>query len=257
MTVTFAPRRHTAAKPVLSQGALANAKRLLSLIWGDRLVRQVLFVMLGVTLAVILVFVLSGLWDDRLAVAEILHRNFHLSRDHSIAENFNHGIAFVTAFLLLASALTVRSRAFWFLTVLYGFVWLDDSARYHERFAKKLGHALDLRARYGLEAQDYGELLAWAIAGAVLAVVFLWAWSGRRRGDSGVLLLVFPCFALLIFCGVVVDMIHKWVPGSLYALFDVVEDGGEMIAVTLSAALAFGLLRQVEAYYAGFDAVSG
>ncbi len=209
------------------------------------------------TLAVILVFVLSGIWEDRLAVAEIVHRNLHLSLDHSIAENFNHGIAFVTAFLLLASALKMRSRAFWFLTVLYGFVWLDDSSRYHERFAKKLGHALDLRAHYGLEAQDYGELLAWSLAAAVLAVVFLWAWTGRRRGDSGVFLLVFPCFALLIFCGVIVDMIHKWVPGDLYALFDVIEDGGEMVAVTLSAALAFGLLRHVEAYYAGFTASPG
>lgn len=236
---------------------LADAERLLSLIWGDRLARQVLVVMLGMTLAIILVFVLSGIWDDRLALAEIVHRNFHLSRDLSLAENFNHGLGFVTAFLLLASALTVRSRAFWFLTMLYGFVWLDDSARYHERFAKKLGHALDLPARFGLEPQDFGELLAWSIAAAVLAVVFLWSWAGRRRGDSGVLLLISPCFALLVFCGVVIDMMHKWVPGSLNTLFQVIEDGGEMIAVTLSAALALGILRHVEAYYAGFEAPSG
>jgi len=50
---------------------------------------------------------------------------------------------------------------------------------------------------------------------------------------------------------------HKWVPGSLNTLFQVIEDGGEMIAVTLSAALALGILRHVEAYYAGFEAPSG
>ncbi|GAA6201642.1 hypothetical protein NBRC116599_28680 [Aquicoccus sp. SU-CL01552] len=250
-------QRRFAGEIPLSSGVLAEPYRLLSLIWGDRLVRQVLAVVLGVILAIILVFTVSGIWSDGSELAHIVHSNFHLSEDGSLAENFNHGIAFVAAFLLLASAIQTRSRVFVFLTLLYGFIWLDDSARYHERVGEKLGRVLDIQPHFGLGAQEYGELLAWTLAGAVLAVVLLWAWAGRRRGDVGVLLPFLGCFVLLFLCGVVADVVHKWVPEGLNPLFQVIEDGGEMIAVALGAALAFGTLRHVEAYYAGVEETSG
>lgn len=245
----------TTATP-LFRGAIPEAKRLLSLIRADRLVRRVLAVMLCVDLAIILIFSLSGIWGDGAGVMHILHSNFHLSQDESIAENYNHGLAFVAAFLLLVSAVQMRSRAFVFLTLLYGFIWLDDSARFHERVGEKLGRALDIQTRFGLGAQEYGELLAWTLAGAGLAVVLLWSWIGRRRGDAGVLLPFFGCFVLLFLCGVVADVAHKWVPEGMDLLFQVIEDGGEMIAVTLGAALALGIFRHLEAYYAGFEEAS-
>jgi len=256
MTLILSSQRRFARERPLPSDILTAPSRLLSLIWRDRLARQVLAVVLGVILAIILVFAVSGIWSDGSELAHIVHSNFHLSQDGSLAETFNHGVAFVAAFLLLALALQTRSRAFVFLTVLYGFIWLDDSARYHERVGEKLGRALDIQTRFGLGAQEYGELLAWAMAGAVLAVVLLWAWAGRRRGDVGVLLAFLGCFVLLFLCGVVGDVVHKWVPEGLNILFQVIEDGGEMIAVGLSAALAFGILRHVEAYYAGFEETS-
>jgi len=216
-------------------------------------VRQVLAVLLCVTLGIILIFSLSGIWDDRFAVAHILHHNFNLGLDSSVAEKFNHGLAFLAAFFLLIARLQVRSRALVFLTVLYGAIWFDDSARYHERAGEKLGRALDLPYRFGLGPQEYGELLAWAILGVILALVFLWSWAGRRGGDGGVIAPFFLCFVLLALCGIGADMLHNVMPPYLDLLMQVIEDGGEMIAVTLSAALAFGVYRNVNAY---FDAMS-
>ena len=210
-------------------------------------------ILLGVTVAIVAIFAVSGIWDPQSRIAHVFHHNLDPSRDEGMAERFNHGMSFLAAFLLLMAYAQVRARVFLFLTALYGFIWFDDSAQYHERVGEKLGQALDLPVAFGLGPQEYGELLAWAIAGLVMLLVFLWFWSGRRPGDAGIILPFFLCFVLLVLCGVVADMLHVFMPARFNTLMTVLEDGGEMVAIAAGAGLALGVSRNAVAYYDGVD----
>ncbi|TDE40866.1 hypothetical protein [Antarcticimicrobium sediminis] len=230
---------------------ISDMARLLGLFLRDDLARRMSIVMLCATLAIIAIFYVSGFWDAQSRIAHALHRNLGLGWDAGLAESFNHGMAFVAAFLLLLCYLQTRGRVFVFLTALYAYIWVDDSAQYHERVGEKLGEALQIPEMFGIGRQQYGEFLAWAFAGGVLLLLLLWTWRRRRPGDAGILLSFFLCFVLLVVCGIVVDTLHGLVPGRFDEIMQVFEDGGEMVAVTLGAALSLGVSRNLAAYYAG------
>lgn len=227
--------------------------RFVTLLLRDVVARRTSGVLIGVPVAIVAIYAISGIWDEQSRIAHALVHNLDPSWDEGVAENFNHGLSFLTATFLLIAYIQVRARVFAFLIALYGFIWLDDSAQYHERAGEKLGQALDIPVVFGLGPQEYGELLAWGIAGLVMLVVFLWAWSGRRRGDAGIVLPFFLCFVMLVICGVVVDMLHIVVPEQFNTMMTVIEDGGEMVAIAASASLALGISRNVVAYYAGVE----
>ena len=207
--------------------------------------------MLCATLAIIVVNFVSGFWDAQSRIAHAFHHNFEIGLEGSLAESFNHGMAFVAAFLLLLCYLQTRGRVFVFLTALYAYIWVDDSAQYHERVGEKLGEALQIPVMFGIGRQQYGEFLAWAFAGGVLFLLLLWAWRRRHPGDAGILLPFFLCFVLLVVCGVFADTLHGLLPGRFDTIMQVIEDGGEMVAVTLGAVLSLGVSRNLAAYYDG------
>lgn len=229
----------------------SDAARFLSLLLQDRVARRTSVVLICITVAILAVFVISGIWDEQSRIAHALFRNLNPAWDEGVAESFNHGLSFMAAIFVLMAYIQVRARVFLFLTALYGFIWLDDSAQYHERAGEKLGQALGIPVDYGLGAQQYGELLAWAIAGLLLLVVFAWFWHGRRPGDTGIVLPFFLCFMLLVIFGVFADMLHMVLPLRFDTLMQAVEDGGEMLAIAASTSLALGISRNVEAYYDG------
>lgn len=222
---------------------------LMGLILRDSVAVRMFLVLLATTLTMIVLYVIAGFWDEQSALAHVIRHNFDLGLDDVFAEDFNHGLSFLVAALMLMSFLEIRSRALLFLAVLYGFIWFDDSAQYHERVGGKIGAALHIPISHGLGPQEYGELLAWGIAGLGVGVVFLWSWRGRRPGDLGALFPFFMCFVLLVICAVVVDMLHVVLPPSFSELAGVIEDGGEMVAITASAGLAIGLSRHARDYY--------
>ncbi|GHG79057.1 hypothetical protein [Pseudodonghicola xiamenensis] len=221
----------------------------MGLILHDAVVVRMFLTLLAATMVMIVLYVIAGIWDGEYALAHVIRHNFDLGLDDVFAENFNHGLSFLVAVLMLLSFFEIRSRALMFLVVLYSFIWFDDSSQYHERAGGKIGAALHIPVSHGLGPQEYGELLAWVIAGLCVGAVFLWAWFGRRPGDLGVLLPFFMCFVLLVICAVVVDMLHAVLPAGFSELAGVVEDGGEMLAITASAGLAIGLSRHAREYY--------
>lgn len=208
-------------------------------------------VLFCVTIGIVAVFLIAGIWDEQSRIAHALFRNLNPAWDEGLAEGFMHGLSFMAAIFALMAYIQVRARVFMFLTALYGYIWLDDTAQYHERAGEKLGQALHIPIDYGLGAQQYGELMAWAIAGVLLLLVFLWFWAGRRAGDVGIILPFFLCFVLLVIFGVFADMLHGLMPVRFDTVMQAIEDGGEMLAIAASTALSMGISRNVEAYYSG------
>ncbi len=172
---------------------------------------------------------------------------FGLSKDRGFAEIFNYLQATVCAALLFGAFVASGQRVHAAWALVFAFVVMDDAFSIHERIGFYLGTTFVLPTLPGLRPRDTGELVAWGAAGAFLLPVLVWGFrnsSPEAVGFGGVFALT---FALLVFFGVSVDMLHvafgtAWPGANL--LFMVVEDGGEMLAVALTCAAALLLYRR-------------
>ena len=178
---------------------------------------------------------------------EFLRQHYlNLSRDRGFAEIFNYLQATVCAALLFGAFVASGQRVHAAWALVFAFVVMDDAFSIHERIGLYLRTTFVLPTLPGLHPQDTGELVVWGAAGAFLLPVLVWGFrnsSPEAVGFGGVFALT---FTLLVFFGVIVDMLHAafgtaW--RGTHFLFIVVEDGGEMLAVALACAAALLLYR--------------
>jgi hypothetical protein len=224
-----------------------ETRLLLRAILSDRPVIATMTVLGSVVCAFIGLFVAThGQPDQSFWFA--VHSEIGLSRDRSMGEILNYGLAFLASVLFFLVFIESRSPMFFFFSILMAFIWFDDSASYHERFGRFLDRTISLPALPGTRQQDTGELIAWAIAGSILACFLLPSLLRRRPGDLGALVLVTSGFAALIFFGMLADMVHIAAPPELDFEIGVIEDGGEMLAITFIAGVALGLVRNYQSY---------
>ncbi len=171
---------------------------------------------------------------------------FRIDRDGSYAEWFIYVQTAVCVALLLGVFRRTRQPLYiaWALTFL--FVVLDDSLMIHERVSIYLVNTFDIPVLPGLRPHESGELLTWAMAGSVLFGVLWWGFARSRpgaRAAGGVLALT---FCALVFFAIGVDMLHVALshPGAaLYGMLAILEDGGEMLSIGLTCAVALLLYR--------------
>jgi hypothetical protein len=126
----------------------------------------------------------------------------------------------------------------WGLLFLY--LLADDSLRIHETLGGILAQTLGLSAWLGDKAQDLGELSVSAIAALVLFGLIAWAYRHSSKADRQISRHLTRLLGGLVLCGVVVDTIHSLIPGSL-ATWAILEDGGEMIVMSLIVSYVFQL----------------
>ncbi len=202
---------------------------------GDRATRRFMGALLAANLGLIgLPVFLEGL--EVLGLIPDTPRPWaHPGTEGSFSEILNYAQAGLAAVFLGLTWARTRSVVFLAWAAMFTFILLDDSLQYHEVVGAWLVDTLALPAFGDLRAQDTGEVLAWAMAGAVLiplAVLAVLRSSGLERGFG---LLMASTFVALVFFAVVVDMIHVALPWRAVML---VEDGGEMLSVAAACVLA-------------------
>jgi len=222
---------------------------LVRVILADRAARLTALTLGLAVLTIIAMYAIATAWQADFWIASKVAGEIGLSRDRSMGEIVNYGLEFVACVLFLLSYFENRSPVLVFLSLLMAFIWFDDSARYHERIGALMVGTFGLPAFAGLRPQDTGEVVAWALAGLILALMLVLGLRHRRPGDRGVLVLVSFGFCFLLLCGVVVDLAHVGLGGHFELLASVIEDGGEMLAVVLITGVALGLSRNGRAYY--------
>jgi hypothetical protein len=216
----------------------------------DRTARVIIVGLALVNLTIIFLHVLNyalNYFDFEHEYEFLRQHYFNLSKDRGYAEIFNYLQATVCAALLFGAFVASGQRVHAAWALVFAFVVMDDALSIHERIGRYLGTTFVLPTLPGLRPQDTGELVVWGAAGAFLLPVLVWGFrssSPEAVGFGGVFALA---FALLVFFGAGVDMLHvafetAW-PGA-YLLFMVVEDGGEMLAVALACAAALLLYRR-------------
>lgn len=177
-------------------------------------------------------------------LAQILFGHLSIAAEHGLPEAFNYGkwvIACIFALMALSRpglpGVFVASAA----------LFVDDAAQVHEKMGGIFAEQ-GLPARFGIDANAQGELFGFALLGAVVGLGLLFAFL---RGDAGLrrgLLGLGGAIAGMFFCGVVADLLHSlshgWGNALLYETLGILEDGGEMLFISVYAALVFGMFAE-------------
>lgn len=172
---------------------------------------------------------------------------FGIIEDWSYGEVFQYIKELWIAALLACMAVRHRSLLCVAWGVLFLYLLADDAAQLHERLGRIISTKAEYQPRFGLRGQDFGELTVVAIAGVTLlsaiGVTHLRANDAEKRLSRALAALL----ALLVFFGVAIDMVpHVEEPWFIAKGVGVVEDGGEMVAMSIITWLVFDqTLRRV------------
>ena len=173
-------------------------------------------------------------------------RPFSLEADNGLPEAYQYVKQFWLA--LSMAALFRRTRAIVYIgwMIVFAFLLLDDAFQFHEHFGQWLGARYSVPVAFGLRPDDIGELLfAGAIGGVTLLLIGFGYWRGDPQArivsrDMAILVV------LLAGLGVGVDVLHVityFKAPLLGHLLLIVEDGGEMLVVSIMAAYIFNVLN--------------
>lgn len=169
-----------------------------------------------------------------------------IDRDWALGEILNYVKWLVLAGL--SALLLNRHRQVIFLGfVLFSVVaLLDDSLQLHERFASTLVAA----TAPGLDLPPgAGELIFIAVEGIAVAGTLVYGWI---KAPFIIRRLTVPLFLFLggaAFCAAAVDFLHVYTPAYsiLGGIVGILEDGGEMVFLSLAVGHAAGLFLQAQA----------
>lgn len=163
--------------------------------------------------------------------------------DRGFAEFFQYIKFLYIVVLILLCAVSQRSWQIALWAPVFGFLLLDDSLQLHERFGEMLVDTLGLPSVLGLRAQDAGELLVVGAFGVALLIPLLVGYLKGTPLSKAVYVIFFALVVILGIVGVGLDMLHEIV-SHFYAgpdFMSALEDGGEMLVVSLMAAFAIRL----------------
>jgi hypothetical protein len=165
-----------------------------------------------------------------------------LSEDGAIPETVGYAVQGITVVLLVALAVRVRRAVFFAWAAVYLVIALDDSLRLHERGSHWLVRHLPEQLASHV-SQGRGEQLTWVLLG-LLPLVAVAVTHRRAREHRGVSRTIAVLFALLVFFAVVVDEVHEnFGYGTLGWVLAAVEDGGELLTLSLTLAFMVGVVR--------------
>lgn len=174
---------------------------------------------------------------------------YSLSRDRGYAEIFQY----VQEYWIVGLFLILAARHAWPYVVwmlLFGYLLLDDSIFIHERFGFAMGEYFAFIAFAGLRPRDYGELIVSATIGLFFLLLIGFAYYRGTATFRNVSRRMMLYLLVLVFTGVMLDTLHIVVgnvmgeSSPLYALMTILEDGGEMVIMSVICGYAFSLVAE-------------
>lgn len=211
--------------------------RVLSNEWST--LRRIAVVLLAADLVFILLHML------RTYTSALGSGHFSLEMDGGYPEIYQYFKLFWIAACLATTLVRTRIWTLAGWALLFLFLLYDDFAQFHETSGFAISQQQQWQGVAGLRADDLGELAVAAVVGAaVLAFAAFAIWRGQqssRRMARDLLCLV----GLLAIFGVCVDMLHVVAYfrfPALSAELAIVEDGGEMMVMSLIALYAYDVL---------------
>jgi hypothetical protein len=170
-----------------------------------------------------------------------------LEADGGYSEIWSYATEAALVLSLLALAVLARRPIWAGWSALFLAALADDEMRLHESKGAWLAEKLRFpEGVLGLRANDLGEMFVWGLLAAVpLAVVaFFYLRTDRRTRRAGIGLAVLV--AAYVFFGGVVDQLHVlFLGGPLENAVGTIEDGGELVVLSLILAYVVALHRRL------------
>jgi hypothetical protein len=167
---------------------------------------------------------------------------FSLEKDRGYSEIFQYVKEYWSALLLGLLAIQSRSLLYLSWSVLFFYLLLDDSVQIHENLGVLISSKFSFPAIFNLRAVDLGELAVFALVSLffLIAIGINYRLGDRLSREVSKSLIIL-LFALAVF-GVVLDMLHVvFSTPFLDPLLILVEDGGELIIMSLIVCFVFSL----------------
>ena len=168
-------------------------------------------------------------------------------QDHGFAEMFQY-LKYVAICLVLGKLfIKTRLRVMLGWIAVFAFLLLDDVGRMHERFGLAFAASTHLPAIGSLRARDVGELVFALLAGLVVLPLVVFGWVRGARPARAMSTDLALLLVALAGCGVGADFVHRLLSvTSMDAIAGLIEDGGEMLVLSLACAYTSQwLTRQV------------
>lgn len=183
------------------------------------------------------------------AVAEnSIIRQFYIITDGGIPEIFTYlKIVLIVALLVRLHGLS-RDPVYLSWAAVFALILADDAAQIHERAGDFAAGAIGIGQSAGLRAGQVGELLAFAALGGIALCILFLGFRRSRLPHHSIGVLMFLPLLLLVFFGVFVDALHSLVEGAIpytSLLLGTIEDGGEMLAISLACAVVVAAYRRM------------
>lgn len=165
----------------------------------------------------------------------LLSDNLRLDKEGAFPEIFQYMKE--TAILLMTALMYWRRKNFIYLawSFFFLFLLLDDSLQFHEILGRTISNLLNITFIGPIRGQDIGELIAIAIFGIFLLGVIFWGYFNSPKPLRAFSHFMFILLGLLISAGVFTDAVHNMLGTSPigYGILTLVEDGGEMVVMSL------------------------
>ncbi len=169
-----------------------------------------------------------------------------VSAEGGVPELFNYlKLCFVSLVLIMTFR---RSRVpiYLILAGIFAYAFLDDAFTFHERLSVELVEALKLPEMW--QQRAFAQTLYFAIVAILLGPLLVGGWLNASTIDRHLSAIMIAALLALGFFVVVVDAVHSVI--SKYSLIAdkvgaLVEDGGEMLAVTVCCWVALSIHSRV------------
>lgn len=174
--------------------------------------------------------------------------NFSLQKERGYSDIFQYIKEYWSALLLLFLAIKSRSILYLMWSLLFWYLFLDDTIQIHERLGLFISIKLSFTNMFYLRAVDFGELIVSALAGLIFLTAIGITYRFGNRLDKEVSKYLIKLLFALGFFGIILDMFHIMIQGFkiyyLKALIAVAEDGGELVIMSLIVCLLFSVTLQ-------------
>jgi hypothetical protein len=172
--------------------------------------------------------------DILLRTGSIGDPRWSLGREDGFAEVWQHAKAAATAAVLLGMAIRPPSLVKLVWAFLFVYLLADDAGQWHEQAGIYLGRELALPALGGLRPNHVGEVLFLGGVGLVWGAGLLVALVRARHDDVSFSRRLLAWLCALAAFGVLLDAVHSLLRRTaLNDVFAVLEDGGEMVVLSL------------------------
>ncbi len=193
-----------------------------------------LLLLLAVDLAFVFLhfLLLEGVIDNTL---------FSLERDRGYPEFYQYIKTLSIAILLLSVLTKTKVIGYGVWSLLFVYLLLDDALSMHESYGRYVATTMALAPAIGLRAQDFGELAVSVIAAALFLSPLAWLYMRESHAFKEVSKHLLLLLVGLAFFGIFVDMLHVAIKmgWKVRFLLGVVEDGGEMVMISIMAWYVF------------------